>query len=66
MTSSSDPALSFEAQLDALADLKTRGRITEEEYQVMRRRLVEGAKPESLARAEAVLLCRRSGRSPSP
>jgi len=53
MTSSSDPALSFEAQLDALADLKTRGRITEEEYQVMRRRLVEGAKPESLARAEA-------------
>ena len=54
-TPSSDPVSGFEAQLDALADLKTRGRITEDEYQVMRRRVVEGAKPESLERAGASL-----------
>jgi len=51
----SDAVSSFEAQLDALADLKGRGRITEDEYQAMRRRLVEGVKPESLAPAEANL-----------
>jgi hypothetical protein len=39
----------FEGQLDALADLRVRGRITEEEYQNMRRRLVEGPRPEALA-----------------
>jgi hypothetical protein len=50
-----DPVSGFEAQLDALADLKGRGRITEDEYQVMRRRLVEGAKPESLGTAGASL-----------
>ncbi len=36
-------------QLAQLDDLKARGRITEEEYATMRRRLVEGVTPGALA-----------------
>ena len=36
---------SFEQQLAQLDDLKARGRITEDEYATMRRRLVEGVTP---------------------
>jgi hypothetical protein len=43
------PRLSFEQQLSQLDDLKARGRITEDEYATMRKRLVEGATPAALA-----------------
>ena len=65
-TSSSDSVSRFEAQLDTLVDLKTRGRITEEEYQVMRRRLVEGAKPESPGPAGANLSAPPPRLQPAP
>jgi hypothetical protein len=42
---------SFEQQLAQLDELKTRGRITDDEYATMRRRLVEGATPALLAPA---------------
>jgi hypothetical protein len=42
------PRQSFEQQLNQLDDLKARGRISEEEYAVMRRRLVEGLTPSAL------------------
>lgn len=42
------PQQSFEQQLNQLDDLKVRGRISEEEYAVMRRRLVEGLTPSAL------------------
>ncbi len=45
----------FEQQLAQLDDLKERGRITPEEYATMRRRLVEGATPASLAPAPAAV-----------
>jgi hypothetical protein len=44
----------FEQQLAVLDDLKTRGRITPEEYATMRKRLVESATPASLAPAPAI------------
>ncbi len=47
------PRQTFEEQLAQLDDLKTRGRITEEEYAVMRRRLVEGVTPGTLTPAAA-------------
>ncbi|HTI52675.1 MAG TPA: SHOCT domain-containing protein [Verrucomicrobiae bacterium] len=43
------PRPGFEAQLARLDDLKARGRITEDEYATMRRRLVEGVTPATLA-----------------
>ena len=42
------PRQSFEQQLNQLDDLKARGRISEEEYALMRRRLVEGLTPSTL------------------
>jgi hypothetical protein len=45
------PRQSFEQQLNQLDDLKARGRISEEEYAVMRRRLVEGLTPSQLGPA---------------
>ena len=42
------PRQTFEQQLAQLDDLKARGRITEEEYAPMRRRLVEGVTPGAL------------------
>jgi hypothetical protein len=42
------PRQSFEQQLNQLDDLKARGQISEEEYAVMRRRLVEGLTPSAL------------------
>lgn len=43
------PRQSFEQQLAQLDDLKARGRITEDEYAAMRKRLVETATPAALA-----------------
>src|SRR5690242_17624459 len=43
------PRQTFEQQLAQLDDLKARGRITEEEYATMRRKLVEGVTPGALA-----------------
>jgi hypothetical protein len=48
------PRQSFEQQLAQLDDLKARGRITDDEYATMRRRLVEGATPAALTPAPAV------------
>jgi len=42
------PRQSFEQQLAQLDELKARGRITEDEYATMRRRLVEGVTPGEL------------------
>ena len=42
---------SFEQELTHLDDLRQRGRITDEEYALMRRRLVEGVTPGALAPA---------------
>ncbi len=42
------PRQTFEQQLAQLDDLKTRGRITEDEYATMRRRVVEGVTPGAL------------------
>jgi hypothetical protein len=44
---------SFDQQLAQLDDLKARGRITEDEYATMRRRLVEGVTPGALTPAPA-------------
>jgi len=44
----------FEQQLAQLDDLKTRGRITEDEYATMRKRLVEGVTPGALTPAPPV------------
>ena len=49
------PRLSFEQQLAQLDELKARGRITDDEYAVMRKRLVEGATPAALAPAPAAI-----------
>ena len=43
------PRLTFEQQLAQLDDLKARGRITDEEYATMRKRLVEATPPSALA-----------------
>jgi len=43
------PRHTFEQQLTQLDDLKARGRITEEEYATMRRKLVDGVSPSALA-----------------
>jgi hypothetical protein len=48
------PRQSFEQQLAQLDDLKARGRITEDEYAAMRRRLVEGVTPGALTPAPPV------------
>lgn len=48
------PRQSFEQQLAQLDELKARGRITDDEYATMRRRLVEGATPAALTPAPAV------------
>jgi hypothetical protein len=48
------PRQSFEQQLAQLDDLKARGRITEDEYATMRRRLVEGVTPGALTLAPPV------------
>jgi hypothetical protein len=45
------PRQGFEQQLAQLDDLKTRGRITEDEYATMRKRLVEGVTPGALTPA---------------
>ena len=45
------PRQSFEQQLNQLDDLKARGRISEEEYALMRRRLVEGLTSSTLQAA---------------
>jgi hypothetical protein len=42
------PRQSFEQQLAQLDDLKARGRISDEEYAIMRKRLVDGTTPSSL------------------
>ena len=46
------PGRGFEEELDRLDDLKARGRITDEEYATMRRKLVEGVTPATLAPPE--------------
>lgn len=43
------PRQSFEQQLAQLDDLKARGRITDDEYATMRKRIVEGVTPGTLA-----------------
>jgi hypothetical protein len=43
------PGRGFEQELARLDDLKARGRITDEEYATMRRKLVEGVTPATLA-----------------
>jgi hypothetical protein len=43
------PRQTFEQQLAHLDDLKARGRITEDEYAAMRKRLVDGATPAALS-----------------
>ena len=43
------PRQTFEQQLAQLDDLKARGRITEEEYATMRKRLVDGVTPGALS-----------------
>ena len=43
------PRQSFEQELAQLDDLKARGRITEDEYATMRKRLVEGVTPGALS-----------------
>ena len=48
------PRQSFEQQLAQLDDLKARGRITEDEYATMRKRLVDGVTPGALTPAPAV------------
>lgn len=48
------PRQSFEQQLAQLDDLKARGRITEDEYATMRRRLVEDVTPGALTPAPPV------------
>ncbi|HJR03662.1 MAG TPA: SHOCT domain-containing protein, partial [Methylomirabilota bacterium] len=48
------PRQGFEQQLAQLDDLKARGRITEDEYATMRKRLVEGVTPGALTPAPAV------------
>ena len=48
------PRQTFEQQLAQLDDLKARGRITEDEYATMRRRLVEGVTPGALTPAPVV------------
>jgi hypothetical protein len=45
------PRQSFEQQLAQLDDLKARGRITEDEYATMRKRLVDGVTPGALTAA---------------
>jgi hypothetical protein len=47
------PRQSFEQQLAQLDELKARGRITDDEYATMRRRLVEGVTPGALTPAPA-------------
>jgi hypothetical protein len=54
-TSSAAQRQTFEQQRAQLDDLKERGRITPEEYALMRRRLVEGATPASLAPVPAAV-----------
>jgi hypothetical protein len=48
------PRQGFEQQLAQLDDLKARGRITEDEYASMRKRLVEGVTPGALTSAPPV------------
>lgn len=48
------PRQNFEQQLAQLDDMKARGRITPEEYDTMRKKLVEGANPAALAAPPAV------------
>ena len=48
------PRQTFEQQLAQLDDLKARGRISEDEYATIRRRLVEGVTPGTLAPAPPV------------
>jgi hypothetical protein len=48
------PRQGFEQQLNQLDDLKARGRITEDEYVTMRRRLVDGVTPSALTPAPSV------------
>ena len=48
------PRQGFEQQLAQLDDLKARGRITEDEYATMRKRLVEGVTPGALTAAPPV------------
>jgi hypothetical protein len=48
------PRQGFEQQLAQLDDLKARGRITEDEYATMRKRLVDGVTPGALTPAPAV------------
>lgn len=45
------PRQNFEQQLAQLDEMKTRGRITDDEYATMRRRLVEGVTPGALTPA---------------
>jgi hypothetical protein len=53
-TTTRGPQQSFEQQLAQLDDLKARGRITEDEYTTMRKRLVEGVTPGALTPEPAV------------
>jgi hypothetical protein len=53
------PRQTFEQQLAHLDDLKARGRITEDEYAAMRKRLVDGATPAALAPAPPVIAAPR-------
>jgi hypothetical protein len=48
------PRQTFDQQLAQLDDLKARGRITEDEYATIRKRLVEGVTPGALTPAPAV------------